>query len=92
MNLKEDIRTGAIHFMCLVDTDTDVIRTNRDAMMFNVWRSVATITDDYFTLKTQSCVDGVPSGVWGECEGYYQAFVYYDGKILKSAHSVYECM
>lgn len=90
MNLHEDILTGKVTQFKLIATDIDVIRKNRDAMIYDTWRSVSSLTDDYFSLKTQRCKDGEKIDQWENCEAYYTAFDYYDGTILKAGHTIYE--
>lgn len=89
-SLKEDIMSGTISYMRLLETDISVIKANRDAMIYNTWRSVSSLTDDYFSLKTQRCKDGEKIDRWENCEAYYTAFDYYDGTILKAGHTIYE--
>ena len=82
--LKTDITGGKIAALKLINTDIEVIKNNRDGLMFGVYRDVNKISDDYFTLKTWS------NGKIVDCEAYYTAFDYYDGKFLKAGNTVYE--
>lgn len=91
-NLKEDIRSGKITKLMLVSTDIDVIRENRDAMIYNVPREISNVYDDHFTLKTERCKDHMPTGIYEDLEAYYTAFSNYDGNILTSFYTVYQVL
>lgn len=104
--LKQDIMTGKIRSLTMVSTNIDTIRHNCYAMMFNVSREISRCDDDRFYLLTERCTpsysnyngtdyrmpDGsAATGNFVDCEAYYTAFDYYDGKVLKSGHTIYEC-
>ena len=84
MDIKIDITAGKVTALKLIHTDIEVIRNNKYGLMFGVYRDINKVSDDYFTLKTWA------KGKIVDCEAYYSAFDYYDGKILKSRDTVYE--
>lgn len=83
--LKNDVISGRINYLKLIDTDIEVIKDNKYAMMFGVYREVMNRNDNWFSLKTYA------HGIILEAEAYYTAFDYYDGTILKSGDTVYKC-
>lgn len=90
--LKQDIESGKVTKLMLIETDADIIKNNRDGMMYKVIRDIIRHDNNSFTLKTERCINHMPSGSYCDCEAYYTAFNFYDGKILKSNHSTYQIM
>ena len=88
--LKKDIESGRVKELMLIKTDFDVIKSNRDAMIYKVPRKIVSHNKYTFSLETERCKYGKPLDEYCLCEAYYTAFNYYDGKILKSEVSTYK--
>ena len=77
-DFKNDIQSGSIKSLKLICTDNDVIRSNRDAMIFNIERPITKIEENRFWLRTALCKDGAPTGRYEDIEAWYGAFSFYD--------------
>ena len=76
--LMQDIRDGKVFGLKLIKHPVEVIENNRDHEMFGVAREIIAYDDEKFFLRTKSI-----AGRYIDCEGYYSAFNYYDGDILR---------
>ena len=99
--LQKDIESGKIYGLRLIRVDNDVVHNNCYADMFDEIREITRSDSKRFFLKTRrkephylgyNGVDyripdySIPSFEYTGCEAYYQAFSYYDGKILRAVH------
>lgn len=100
--LKEDIQSGVIKSLRLVKVHNEAIRNNCYALIFDIVRPISFVDDKKFYLKTQKVrygytnYDGInyrlpdryePTNEFADCVAYYDAFDYYDGKILRKTES-----
>lgn len=83
-DIKSDVLSKRITEMKMVDVDTDVIKSNRDAYIYETWRPIVYADEDYFVLETKR-----KDGDKTKAEGYYSAFNYYDGVNLRSDGCAY---
>ena len=78
---KNDILSGRIKSIRLVDTPNPGLRANRDALIFNTYNPIVKTEDDKFLVRIRRCLNGVPVNEYDLAEAYYSAFSFYDADL-----------
>lgn len=84
-DFKQDIKSGKIKALAMLDVHTQVIKDNAYAQMYLAIRKIMNVYDDYFTLETY-----YNDGTQTECEAYYNAFTNYTGNSVSNEHVFYQ--
>jgi hypothetical protein len=85
--LKKDIQSKRIKGLKLIKTPVEVIRNNVHAEIYKAPRRVVMPGKNLFYLETR-CADGS----FYCAEAWYDAFDYYDGKILRNTQKFDKCV
>lgn len=81
--LRSDVENGIIAGLRLIKTDNEVIKSNRDADIYKVFRPIVASDENCFYVETKTA-----KGDYLDLEAYYGAFDYYDGDILRAVTQI----
>ena len=99
-DFKKDIQNGKIWGLKLIRSPIAVIEDNHYADIFNVAREIVGCDEEKFYLRTrrnkpkyidyknyeyQAPIGSNPTDNWVDYEGYFGAFDFYDGNILRAS-------